>query len=193
MKHEQELYRREGLNVPEIKFTDNQDIIELIESKTNGIFTLLDEESKLPKPSFAHFTTEVHNAWNSHFRLSLPRSSRLKAHRTLRDEEGFLVRHFAGAVCYTTVGIYLSLLPSKMVIHDPFSYVQSQFIEKNNDALHASLEALVVESSNPLLKVLFANNTNLSAKGKLTFISVGSKFKTQLGELMEKLEKNVSP
>lgn len=27
LKHEQELYRREGLNVPEIQFTDNQDII----------------------------------------------------------------------------------------------------------------------------------------------------------------------
>lgn len=103
LKHEQELYRREGLNVPEIQFTDNQDIIELIESKSNGIFTLLDEESKLPKPSFDHFTLEVHKAWNGHFRLSLPRASRLKAHRTLRDEEGFLVRHFAGAVCYNTV------------------------------------------------------------------------------------------
>lgn len=103
LKHEQELYRREGLNVPEIKFTDNQDVIELIESKSTGIFTLLDEESKLPKPSFAHFTAEVHKAWNNHYRLSLPRSSRLKAHRTLRDEEGFLVRHFAGAVCYNTV------------------------------------------------------------------------------------------
>lgn len=103
LKHEQELYRREGLNVPEIQFTDNQDIIELIESKANGIFTLLDEESKLPKPSFDHFTLEVHKAWSGHFRLSLPRASRLKAHRTLRDEEGFLVRHFAGAVCYNTV------------------------------------------------------------------------------------------
>lgn len=76
---------------------------ELIESKSNGIFTLLDEESKLPKPSFDHFTSEVHKAWNGHFRLALPRASRLKAHRTLKDEEGFLVRHFAGAVCYTTV------------------------------------------------------------------------------------------
>lgn len=27
IKLQQELYRREGLNVPEIKFTDNQDII----------------------------------------------------------------------------------------------------------------------------------------------------------------------
>lgn len=103
LKHEQELYRREGLIVPEIQFTDNQDIIELIESKANGIFTLLDEESKLPKPSFDHFTLEVHKAWSGHFRLSLPRASRLKAHRTLRDEEGFLVHHFASSVCYNTV------------------------------------------------------------------------------------------
>ncbi|XP_031632480.1 myosin heavy chain 95F isoform X3 [Contarinia nasturtii] len=169
LKHEQELYRREGLNVPEIQFTDNQDIIELIESKSKGIFILLDEESKLPKPSFNHFTLEVHKSWKGHFRLSLPRASKLKAHRTLRDEEGFLVRHFAGAVCYTT----------------------NQFIEKNNDALHASLEALVQESANPLIKMLFSGkNSNASSRGKLNFISVGSKFNAQLGELMEKLEKN---
>ncbi|CAO1430727.1 unnamed protein product [Diamesa hyperborea] len=168
LANEQDLYKREGLNVPEIKFTDNQDIIELIEAKAGGIFTLLDEESKLPKPSFAHFTTEVHNAWQGHFRLSLPRTSRLKAHRTLRDDEGFLVRHFAGAVCYNT----------------------NHFIEKNNDALHASLEGLVQESANPLLGKLFSQANVVSTKGKLSFISVGSKFKTQLGELMDKLEKN---
>ncbi|XP_075148693.1 myosin heavy chain 95F jaguar isoform X2 [Haematobia irritans] len=167
LKNEQELYKREGLNVPEITFTDNQDIIELIENKSNGIFTLLDEESKLPKPSPVHFTSEVHNAWSSHYRLGLPRSSRLKAHRTLRDEEGFLVRHFAGAVCYNT----------------------EQFIEKNNDALHASLEGLVQECENPLLKSLFPSGTS-SSRGKLNFISVGSKFRTQLAELMDKLEKN---
>ncbi|TMW48172.1 hypothetical protein DOY81_006742 [Sarcophaga bullata] len=168
LKNEQELYKREGLNVPEITFTDNQDIIELIESKANGIYTLLDEESKLPKPSPVHFTTEVHKAWSNHFRLGLPRSSRLKAHRTLRDEEGFLVRHFAGAVCYNT----------------------EQFIEKNNDALHASLEGLVQECENPLLKSLFPSGSSTATRGKLNFISVGSKFKTQLAELMEKLEKN---
>ena len=38
-----------------------------------------------------------------------------------RDDDGFLIRHFAGAVCYQTM----------------------EFIEKNNDALHASLEGLV--------------------------------------------------
>jgi myosin VI len=70
--------------------------------------------------------------------------------------------------------------------------LQNQFIEKNNDALHASLEGLVQESENPLLKKLFSNSGGVTTKGKLSFISVGSKFKTQLGELMDKLEKNVS-
>ncbi|XP_055716099.1 myosin heavy chain 95F isoform X1 [Phlebotomus papatasi] len=167
LANEQELYKREGLNVPQIKFTDNQDIIELIENKSNGIFMILDEESKLPKPSPCHFTSEVHSSWQGHYRLSYPRSSRLKAHRSLRDEEGFLIRHFAGAVCYNT----------------------NQFIEKNNDALHASLEFLVQESENKLLNRLFQSGSSVS-KGKLSFISVGSKFKTQLSELMEKLEKN---
>ncbi|XP_043491578.1 myosin heavy chain 95F [Polistes fuscatus] len=166
LKYEQDLYARESLNVPKISYVDNQDCIDLIESKVNGIFSLLDEESKLPTHSFAHFTSEVHRAWNGHFRITLPRTSRLKAHRELRDDEGFVIRHYAGGVCYQT----------------------NQFIEKNNDALHASLEALIQESSNKFLRTQFANNS--SQKGKLTFISVGSKFKTQLGELMGKLKSN---
>ncbi|XP_046613209.1 myosin heavy chain 95F isoform X2 [Neodiprion virginianus] len=166
LKYEQDLYAREALNVPKISYVDNQDCIDLIESKNGGIFSLLDEESKLPKHSFAHFTSEVHRSWSGHFRITLPRTSRLKAHRELRDDEGFVIRHYAGGVCYQT----------------------NQFIEKNNDALHASLEGLIQESSNTFLRTNFANNT--CPKGKLTFISVGSKFKTQLGELMDKLKNN---
>ncbi|CAG9132124.1 unnamed protein product [Plutella xylostella] len=169
LKNEQELYKREGLHVPEIRFTDNQDCIDLIESKSHGIFQLLDEESKLPKPEFGHFTHSVHKQLGgTNSRLQLPRASRLKAHRTLRDDEGFLLRHFAGAVCYNT----------------------NQFIEKNNDALHASLEFLVQESSSALVQQLFQTSDNNNAKGKLNFISVGSKFQTQLTQLMDKLKQN---
>lgn len=42
----------------------------------------------------------------------------------MRDDEGLLIRHFAGAVCYET----------------------SLFLEKNNDALHTSLELLLDSS-----------------------------------------------
>ena len=35
--------------------------------------------------------------------LQLPRKSKLTFHRNLRDDEGLMIRHFAGAVCYMTV------------------------------------------------------------------------------------------
>ena len=97
--------------------------------------------------------------------MSLPRKSKLKEHREIRDEDGFLIRHFAGAVCYTT----------------------KHFIEKNNDALHASLEMVALECKNKFIQKLFQAAATPENRGKLNFISVGSKFKTQLGELMEKL------
>jgi myosin-6 len=62
-------------------------------------------------------------------------------------------------------------------------------IEKNNDALHASLEALAQECKQPFIRSLFVNSQKEGKvqRGKLTFISVGNKFKTQLEQLMDKL------
>ena len=164
LKDEQELYKKEGLGVKNVNFVDNQDCINLIETKGTGIFSLLDEESKLPKSNCQHFTSAVHSNNGSHFRLALPRKSKLKEHREIRDEDGFLIRHFAGAVCYTT----------------------KHFIEKNNDALHASLEMVAQECKNKFMELLFRQGGSQKS-GKLTFDSVGSKFKSQLGELMTKL------
>ncbi|KAJ7363632.1 Unconventional myosin-VI [Desmophyllum pertusum] len=99
----------------------------------------------------------------------------------MRDDEGFLIRHFAGAVCYQT----------------------AEFIEKDNDALHSDLKELIQDSKDVFLKSLFPgvppkNNGigSMSFGGpaisrvgskKLGFISVGNKFRTQLKQLMEKL------
>ena len=68
LKDEQELYEKEGLGVKKISFVDNQDCIDLLETKGVGIFALLDEESKLPKPSPQHFTEAVHANNTGHFR-----------------------------------------------------------------------------------------------------------------------------
>lgn len=68
---------------------------------------------------------------------------------------------------------------------------QAQFLDKNNDALHASLEGMVQESKNGFLKALFLGDQQ-AVKGKLTFISVSSKFRSQLQELMDKLGNTVS-
>ncbi|KAM9233368.1 unconventional myosin-VI [Dugong dugon] len=170
LKEEQELYQKEGLGVNEVHYVDNQDCIDLIEGKLVGILDILDEENRLPQPSDQHFTSAVHQKHKDHFRLTIPRKSKLAVHRNIRDDEGFIIRHFAGAVCYET----------------------TQFVEKNNDALHMSLESLICESRDKFVRELFESSTNNNKDtkqkaGKLSFISVGNKFKTQLNLLLDKL------
>ncbi|XP_076021602.1 myosin VIb [Genypterus blacodes] len=168
LKEEQELYQREGLGVNEVHYVDNQDCIDLVEAKLVGILDILDEENRLPQASDQHFAVAIHSKHKDHFRLTVPRKSKLAIHRNLRDDEGFIIRHFAGAVCYET----------------------TRFVEKNNDALHMSLECLVCESKDKFVRQLFENSTQKDSKqkaGKLSFISVGNKFKTQLNLLLEKL------
>ena len=77
---------------------------------------------------------------------------------------------------------------------------QKHFVDKNNDALHESLAALLESSNSPLIQLLFAGDLASSAsmskkggkQGKLNFVSVGSKFRTQLNELLEKLKTTVN-
>uniref|UniRef100_A0A8C4TXP9 Unconventional myosin-VI n=1 Tax=Falco tinnunculus TaxID=100819 RepID=A0A8C4TXP9_FALTI len=138
-------------------------LTDLIEAKLIGVLDILDEENRLPQPSDQHFTSVVHQKHKDHFRLSIPRKSKLAVHRNIRDDEGFIIRHFAGAV----------------------SAVRMQFVEKNNDALHMSLESLICESKDKFVRQLFESNSNNNKDpkqkaGKLSFISVGNKFKTQL-------------
>ncbi|XP_075872595.1 LOW QUALITY PROTEIN: unconventional myosin-VI-like [Nelusetta ayraudi] len=172
LKEEQELYQREGLGVNEVHYVDNQDCIDLVEAKLVGVLDILDEENRLPQPSDQHFTDTVHSKHKNHknhFRLTVPRKSKLAVHRNVRDDEGFIIRHFAGAVCYET----------------------TKFVEKNNDALHSSLEVLVSESKDAFIRGLFSSSSSgkdgRQKAGKLSFISVGNKFKTQLNVLLEKL------
>ncbi|XP_026050749.1 myosin VIa isoform X9 [Carassius auratus] len=169
LKEEQELYQKEGLGVNEVHYVDNQDCIDLVEAKLVGILDILDEENRLPQPSDQHFTDTVHSKHKDHFRLTVPRKSKLTVHRNVRDDEGFIIRHFAGAVCYET----------------------TRFVEKNNDALHTSLASLVSESKDKFIGELFENSNHSKdtkqKAGKLSFISVGNKFKTQLNILLEKL------
>uniref|UniRef100_A0A673L0N5 Unconventional myosin-VI n=1 Tax=Sinocyclocheilus rhinocerous TaxID=307959 RepID=A0A673L0N5_9TELE len=159
LKEEQELYQREGLGVNEVHYVDNQDCIDLVEAKLVGILDILDEENRLPQPSDQHFTETVHGKHKDHFRLTVPRKSKLTVHRNVRDDEGFIIRHFAGAVCYET----------------------TRFVEKNNDALHTSLASLVSESKDKFIGELFENSNHSKdtkqKAGKLSFISVGNKFK----------------
>ena len=117
----------------------------------------------------------------------------------MRNDEGFVIRHYAGAVCYQT----------------------SLFLEKNNNALQASLKSLMEDTMyaakyfsfvaltfrNVFAKKLFerhdrsahASSSLPAAIAAPAFSSAGnageefvsSKFRSQLDVLLRKLESTV--
>lgn len=71
LNQEQELYDKEGLQVPRIDYSDNNDCIELFEKKGTGLLDMLDEEAKLPRATAQHYTTAAMDANKGHFRLEV--------------------------------------------------------------------------------------------------------------------------
>jgi myosin-6 len=167
LKDEQELYVKESIKFKEVEFVDNQDCIDLIEASKTGILGILDDTSKLPKANDLMFCEKLHQTHAKAFRLQLPRKSKMSYYKQLRDNEGFIIRHFAGAVCYNSEG----------------------FMEKNNDALTPDLMELMDGSKDPFLRQIFQRRPGEPEikRGKLTLISLGDKFKKALATLMEKL------
>ena len=106
-----------------IEYQDNHGCIELIERSPTGVLRLLDETCKKPNSGDAAFCEAVEQA---HRRNDFALEPRAAGHRQYRGTEAFVVRHFAGDVCYTGAG----------------------FCEKNDDTLHADfVEALELSSN----------------------------------------------
>uniref|UniRef100_A0A915A078 Unconventional myosin-VI n=2 Tax=Parascaris univalens TaxID=6257 RepID=A0A915A078_PARUN len=174
LRNEQDFYMKEGLSFERVKYSDNQECIDLFEGKPNGLFTLLDDEARLPRPSCKHFTAAVHRAHRNHALLLAPRLSKIREQRAMHDDDGFVIRHYASPVCYDT----------------------TQFLEKNNDSLHVSLNILMEQSTNPLIATLFHQTDfpttamkSASSSKKLVAESVSRKFRLQLDMLIDKLRR----
>eukprot|EP00038_Savillea_parva_P000948 m.100167 g.100167 ORF g.100167 m.100167 type:complete len:1317 (+) comp10335_c1_seq6:64-4014(+) len=167
LRDEQELYIKEAINFNEVEFVDNHDVVDLIETPKTGILGILDEISKMPQASDKQFCEKLHKTYQKHFRLQLPRKSKMAGYSKMRDDEGFIIRHFAGAVGYESEG----------------------FLDKNNDALTADLAFLMDASADPFLVSIFKPKPGdpRPKRGKLTLISLGDKFKKALSVLMDKL------
>ncbi len=58
-KLEQEEYASEGITVEHIEFTDNQACLDLLEMKSTGIFSMIDEEISVPRGSDDGFRSKL--------------------------------------------------------------------------------------------------------------------------------------
>jgi myosin-5 len=166
LAHEQEAYRTDGVHCSDVTFDDNQPTVELIEQSPLGIFGILDEVCRLPRPNDNDFTDKVLAQLESHASLSAPKVSRKCK---IGKSEGFIVEHFAGKVTYSSVG----------------------FVSKNMDKVHEDVERLIGSSAIELVASWQTNEDASVSSGKgrkkMNRTTVVSRFSSQLAELLEDL------
>nr|GMD20797.1 myosin-1 [Ipomoea batatas] len=164
-KLEQEEYIQDGIDWTKVDFDDNKDCLNLFEKKPLGLLSLLDEESTFPNGTDMTFANKLKQHLNS--------NPCFKGDR----EKSFTVCHYAGEVTYDAFG----------------------FLEKNRDLLHLdSIQLLssckchlpqifasnmLTQSEKPVVGPLYKSGGADSQK-----LSVATKFKGQLFQLMQRLE-----
>ncbi|PKA45876.1 hypothetical protein AXF42_Ash016902 [Apostasia shenzhenica] len=167
-KLEQEEYIQDGIDWAKVDFEDNQDCLNLFEKKPLGLLSLLDEESTFPNGTDLTFANKL--------------KQHLHSNSCFKGERGksFSVCHYAGEVEYDTTG----------------------FLEKNRDLLHMDSIQLLASCTCQLPKVFASKMLSLSDAQEYSSyrssgadsqkLSVATKFKGQLFQLMQRLE-NTTP
>jgi len=93
-KLEEQLYEREGIAWDPLDFPDNQDSVEILQKRGDGVFAMLDEECVVPGGSDSGFCNKLIKKYKGHRRFDEIRTK----------PTWFVIKHFAGPVQYATEG-----------------------------------------------------------------------------------------
>lgn len=177
-KLEQQEYQKEGIDWSFVSFPDNQDVLDLIEKRHEGILSILDEQSRLGRCTDKSFAQAIYDKCAGHARFGATNAQQA----TL----SFCVQHYAGPVEYSAV----------------------DFIEKNKDELPKETTELLMSSSHSFLAslgkllcgtsgspsidsgVTRGRNRKQLMRGSSSILreSVGSQFSSQLRLLRKRIE-----
>ncbi|CAN8326334.1 unnamed protein product [Cochlearia groenlandica] len=91
-KMEQDEYNKEEIDWSYIEFVDNQEILDLIEKKSGGIISLLNEACMFPRSTHETFAQKMYQTFKDHKHFSKPKLARTD----------FTISHYAGDVTYQT-------------------------------------------------------------------------------------------
>ena len=157
-KLELELYKAEMIDHSHITFTDNQMIIDLIEKRPHGIFSLLDEACLFPRSTDESFLNKCNS---THGKAG---SKHTDQYKKTKFGAAFTICHSAGEVTYDV----------------------EDFLNKNRDRLADNAGALMAKSSLKLLASLFDNGSTEVKGGSMIGANafLGSKFKDDMKKLM---------
>ena len=178
-KMEQAEYKAEQISWDFIEFPDNQDCLDTIQSKPNGILVMLDDECRLPKGSDRNWANRLYKQYIPNTGQTESDNTRFLATPVQKSRAIFCVRHFAGVVQYTS---------------------ETGFLEKNKDEIPLMAQNLFETAPNDLVKDMYniqkmeldensGKSKEGAAKGNPSKAkTVGMQFKEQLSNLMAKVE-----
>lgn len=159
-KLEQAEYEKEGIDWSYIEFIDNQDILDVIERRANGIISLLDESCMLGSSTDEHFVHKLYSSLQNDTRFSKPKLT----------QTAFTLSHYAGEVTYE----------SESFLDKNKDFIIQEQEEMIASSSHEELVKMFATSRDCV------DQTGRS-KSSTKFSSVSARFKKQLGELMQKL------
>ncbi|TMW56379.1 hypothetical protein Poli38472_006389 [Pythium oligandrum] len=151
-----------------VEYTDNRECLNLIASRHGGIFTTIDNVSRLPAPTDRKLNERLHTLFKRHTCFPTPHP------KDARDM--FIIKHYAGTVKY---------------------HINS-FVDKNNNIVSDQFEELIKRSTSRILQEIIGRDTpsgqekssrgggkrSSSVKGG----SASSLFSTQMKGLTTELE-----
>lgn len=172
MKREQEEYNREGIPWSFIEYPENQDVLDLIDSKVSGILAILHDQCRTPRATDKSFALCVYEKCSNY--------SRFEADSRQMAEQLFAVHHYAGVVEYDVGG----------------------FVEKNRDELPKNALGLLQSSTNDFVRTLaqvlvpspvtvsspLSPSTKVKKTGVAQRPTVGVQFSSQLQDLRSKID-----
>ncbi|KAL7459684.1 hypothetical protein ACHAWC_011483 [Mediolabrus comicus] len=176
-KAEQAEYEEEGIGWSNIDFPDNQDTLDLIEAKRVGIFSVLDEQCRLPKRTDQTFAKAVHDVCE--------KNEFYVASRMQQSNGSFSIIHYAGEVEYDSSGF---LLKNKDDLpKGTFELLSSSTVELISEL------ACILESGDDVSVASSANNSRAPMPMKrssstLSRPTVSGQFSSQLRVLRSRIE-----
>ena len=167
---EEEAHVKEGVPLTKVDIHSNQKCINMLELKPDGIFLLLDTQCKMPNGSEGGFVKAVNEAHAKSPFLARPRQAKL------REDEGFIVKHFAGDVTYHTSSL----------VTKTSKQLEVPWLEKNKDQMDKGWLQKLAYSKVALLSGLFVDEFEAS-KAKKPASTVGRRFCLNVTELLAEL------
>mmetsp|Transcript_14936 Transcript_14936/g.28233 ORF Transcript_14936/g.28233 Transcript_14936/m.28233 type:complete len:3070 (+) Transcript_14936:85-9294(+) len=93
-KKEEELYESEGLKFKNVGYSDNQNVLDLIEKRREGLLDMIDEEIRMPRGSDKTYMQKI---VQKHGKKKIFTQNR-------KVKMNFMIAHFAGEVSYSSEG-----------------------------------------------------------------------------------------